>query len=66
MKQIFKMGESTLPAVLLVLGFALAAGSRLASPSTAAISEAQFEVEVEEGLGSFDQVPGNWAMLHQH
>lgn len=48
-----------------VLGLVLVACSRLFSPSTAAISEAQFEVQVEEGLGSFDQVPRNWAMLHQ-
>jgi hypothetical protein len=29
------------------------------------ISQAQFEQQVEEGFGSFDRLPANWAALHK-
>jgi hypothetical protein len=46
---------------LFVTGF-IGFESRHAPP----ISQAQFEQQVEEGFGSFDRLPANWAALHKH
>jgi len=56
---------NTASAAIFGMGLMLAAIVGFESTRHAPISQAQFELQVEEGLGSFDRVPANWAMLHQ-
>jgi hypothetical protein len=57
---------NTASATVAGMGLILAAFVGYESTHPAAISQAQFELQVEEGLGSFDRVPAKWAMLHQY
>ena len=53
-------------AVIFVMGMTLAGFARIGMARLAPIGRAQLELQVEEGLGSFNRLPVRWALLRGH
>ncbi len=56
---------NTASALVLGLGLVLTGFIGYESRQSPPISQAQFEQQVEEGFGSFSQLPAHWAALHK-
>ena len=55
---------NTASALALAMGLVLTGFIGYESTKAPPISQAQFEQQVEEGFGSFNQLPAHWAALH--
>ena len=51
--------------VILAVSMVAAAFVGFGLARSAPASQAQFELQVEEGLGPFDRLPSSWAALHR-
>ncbi len=56
---------NTASALVMGAGLVLTGFIGYESRQSPPISQAQFEQQVEEGFGSFSQLPANWAALHK-
>ncbi|HXP12889.1 MAG TPA: hypothetical protein VN795_04445 [Stellaceae bacterium] len=56
---------NTASALALAMGLVLTGFIGYESTKAPPISQAQFEQQVEEGFGSFNQLPAHWAALHK-
>ena len=71
MTRMTRMNTSTAKSINAASALALGLGAVLTgfvgyeSMKAPPISQAQFEQQVEEGFGSFDRLPANWAALHK-